>query len=51
MISDEEYQVLVMALKQATDAMEELCNVIDNQGIELQKQREEIESLKMKVNQ
>jgi hypothetical protein len=51
MITDEEYRMLVSALKQATDAMEEIAEVIDNQGEELLRQREEIESIKIKVNQ
>lgn len=51
MISNEEYRTLVIALKDATDAMEELAEVINNQGEELVDQRQEIELLKMKVNQ
>ena len=51
MITDEEYRMLIGALKQTTDAMEELANVLDNQGAELERQREEIDLLKMKFNQ
>jgi septal ring factor EnvC (AmiA/AmiB activator) len=51
MITDDEYRMLVNALKQATDALEEVAEVINNQGEELADQRQEIELLKMKVNQ
>lgn len=51
MITEQEYMVLLQALKQATDAMEEICTVIDNQGEELARQAEEIEKLLIKVNQ
>lgn len=51
MISEKEYRILVESLKQATDAMEELVTVIDNQGEEIIRLGDEIESLKIKVHQ
>ena len=51
MISEEEYKALISALKQTTEALEEFANVIDNQGEELIRLGEEVDSLKIKVNQ
>lgn len=51
MINEHEYNILVKALKEATDALEEVVEVMNNQAEEIIRLGEELESLKIKVTQ